>query len=68
MTVTTLRQAGENAQKSISIAEDYLSELTQHINRGPGGRELSLAITKMQEAQHWFAAAMSAATKAEAEK
>lgn len=27
------------------------------INRGPGGREIALVITKIQEALHWTAAA-----------
>jgi hypothetical protein len=68
MTVTTLQQAGEEAQKSISMANDRLDELTQYVGRGPGGRELALAITKAQEMEHWFAAAMSAAEKGNAPK
>jgi hypothetical protein len=33
--------------------------LSAHIARGVGGRETSLAITKLQEAQHWLAECLS---------
>jgi hypothetical protein len=60
---TPLLQAGEAAQKSLSETRDRLDELTQVVGRGPGGRELALAVTKAQEAEQWFAAAMGAASK-----
>lgn len=31
-----------------------MQELAQDINRGPGGRETALTITKLQEAEDWF--------------
>jgi hypothetical protein len=33
-------------------------ELADLINRGDGGREVALAITKLQEAKHWLGEAL----------
>ncbi len=32
----------------------YARRVAEIINRGPGGREVALAITKLQEAEHWL--------------
>lgn len=40
------------------IERDFLDSQAVLINRGPGGREVALAITKIQEAEHWLRDAM----------
>lgn len=48
--------AGEVAE-AIEIALEKARALADEINRGKGGREVALAITKLQEALHWLAEA-----------
>lgn len=38
----------------LDTTRDFLDTQMVQINRGPGGREVALAITKIQEAQHWL--------------
>jgi hypothetical protein len=38
----------------ILMASANMEKLAEAINRGPGGRELALAKTKLDEARHWM--------------
>ncbi len=40
-----------------------LQQLATAVNRGPGGREVALAITNMQQAQFWLIEAKSVIAK-----
>lgn len=44
----------EVAYDRVNAALDATRTLADNLNRGPGGREASLAITKLQEAQYWL--------------
>ena len=46
-----------DAEQTLAAALDELRRAADAIARGPGGREVALAITKAQEAQHWLRAA-----------
>lgn len=39
---------------AITSCQAYATVIATHINRGQGGREISLTITKLQEAQSWL--------------
>jgi len=45
----------EQVRKAIEAALLDAHALAREINRGEGGREVALAITKLQEALHWLA-------------
>lgn len=46
-----------NAFGPLSEAKLHLKALAERINRGVGGREVALAITKVEEATQWLNAA-----------
>ena len=50
----TKREVKESAELSLRLTLGSLRQLGELIARGPGGREVALAITKVQEAQHWL--------------
>lgn len=49
----TLTNAVKELRVSIDGDTRYAQSLAQEINRGPGGSEMALAITKLQEAKMW---------------
>jgi hypothetical protein len=44
--IAALMQAIRESERCAKVAAEL-------INRGPGGREVALAITNMQQARHW---------------
>ena len=44
----------EEAQAQVHAAFRYVTHTAELINRGKGGREVALAITKLQEAKAWL--------------
>lgn len=50
---TTPQMQAVNTQDEIERALGEARLLASAINRGPGGREAALAITKLEEAQMW---------------
>lgn len=42
------------AAQWVESAYDAVKEVADEVGRGPGGRELSLAITKLEEAGFWL--------------
>jgi len=45
------------AERTILLGFDAARALASEIARGPGGREVALTITKLEEALHWLEAA-----------
>ncbi len=43
---------------SIGTIIDHAQIMAKEIARGPGGREVALAITNLQQARHWVADAL----------
>lgn len=44
----------EELRSALQVAIHRAHAASREINRGPGGREIALVITKLQEALHWL--------------
>jgi hypothetical protein len=53
----------ENAKKQLSEAIYQLKLAQVGVGRGAGGREVSLAVTNAEQAEHWLLAAEQAQAK-----
>ena len=49
-----------NAYSTMNGLICIVNDMMNQTNRGRGGRELSIAVTKLEEAQMWFNAALEA--------
>lgn len=44
----------EDVRSALQVAMGQAQKRAHEISRGPGGREMALVITKLQEAMHWL--------------